>query len=240
MIPAIEALALKKSYTRRLKEPGLLGAVKGLFTGKSIEIPAVKGLDFSIKQGEAVGLIGENGAGKSTTVKMLTGILTPELRARSRSWAWTPRQGAPKSWPSRSAWSSARGPSCSGTSPCARPLICCGPCTRSPIATYQVTRKKTIDLLELEPPLGHPRAAAEPGTAHALRPGRGRAARAQGGLPGRAHHRPGRGGQGTGARADPLHEPPLWNGHPPHHPRRQRHHRDLPAGGAAGQGRPAL
>ncbi len=32
---------------------------------------------FTVKQGEMVGYIGENGAGKSTTIKMLTGILTP-------------------------------------------------------------------------------------------------------------------------------------------------------------------
>jgi ABC-2 type transport system ATP-binding protein len=40
-------------------------------------VPAVRGLDFSIRRGERVGLIGENGAGKSTTLKMLTGILVP-------------------------------------------------------------------------------------------------------------------------------------------------------------------
>ena len=34
-------------------------------------------ISLNIKQGEMVGYIGENGAGKSTTIKMLTGILTP-------------------------------------------------------------------------------------------------------------------------------------------------------------------
>src|SRR6185369_3689916 len=77
VIPAIEVSGLKKAYTRKLKDPGLLGALKGLFSGRSIKVPAVTGLDFSISPGEAVGLIGENGAGKSTTVKMLTGILVP-------------------------------------------------------------------------------------------------------------------------------------------------------------------
>ena len=38
---------------------------------------AVKGINFEIKEGELVGYIGENGAGKSTTIKMLTGLLTP-------------------------------------------------------------------------------------------------------------------------------------------------------------------
>jgi ABC-2 type transport system ATP-binding protein len=38
---------------------------------------AVDGISASIQPGEAVGYIGANGAGKSTTIKMLTGILVP-------------------------------------------------------------------------------------------------------------------------------------------------------------------
>ncbi|GAA4990943.1 ATP-binding cassette domain-containing protein [Kineococcus glutinatus] len=38
---------------------------------------AVDGLSFTIGAGESVGLIGANGAGKSTTIKLLTGILVP-------------------------------------------------------------------------------------------------------------------------------------------------------------------
>ncbi|MES2200756.1 MAG: ATP-binding cassette domain-containing protein [candidate division FCPU426 bacterium] len=77
VVPAIHAEKLSKSYRRRVKQAGLLGAFKGVFSSKSVEVPAVRGLDFIIQPGEAVGLIGENGAGKSTTVKMLTGILVP-------------------------------------------------------------------------------------------------------------------------------------------------------------------
>jgi ABC-2 type transport system ATP-binding protein len=40
-------------------------------------VRAVDGLDFDITEGSAVGYIGANGAGKSTTIKMLTGILKP-------------------------------------------------------------------------------------------------------------------------------------------------------------------
>lgn len=35
-------------------------------------------ITFSVKRGEAVGIIGENGCGKSTTLKLLTGILSPD------------------------------------------------------------------------------------------------------------------------------------------------------------------
>jgi ABC-2 type transport system ATP-binding protein len=40
-------------------------------------VVAVDGLTFGIERGAAVGYIGANGAGKSTTIKMLTGILRP-------------------------------------------------------------------------------------------------------------------------------------------------------------------
>lgn len=68
---------LSKSYKRRIRQPGLLGAIKGFFSSESGELQAVKNISFSIQRGEKVGLIGENGAGKSTTLKMLTGILVP-------------------------------------------------------------------------------------------------------------------------------------------------------------------
>ena len=38
----------------------------------------LKGISFQIRKGEAVGLIGENGCGKSTTLKLLTKILYPD------------------------------------------------------------------------------------------------------------------------------------------------------------------
>ena len=40
-------------------------------------VRAVNGISFTVQPGETVGYIGANGAGKSTTIKMLTGILTP-------------------------------------------------------------------------------------------------------------------------------------------------------------------
>jgi branched-chain amino acid transport system ATP-binding protein len=40
-------------------------------------ITAVKGIDLAVAQGELVCLIGANGAGKSTTLKTIAGLLTP-------------------------------------------------------------------------------------------------------------------------------------------------------------------
>ncbi len=39
---------------------------------------AVNNISFTIPSGDIVGFIGANGAGKSTTIKMMTGILTPD------------------------------------------------------------------------------------------------------------------------------------------------------------------
>ena len=41
-------------------------------------INAVKDISFSVPTGSITGFIGANGAGKSTTIKMMTGILTPD------------------------------------------------------------------------------------------------------------------------------------------------------------------
>jgi ABC-2 type transport system ATP-binding protein len=74
----LRADALSKTYTRKIRKAGFGAAVRGLFSsGEQESLHAVSDLSFSIERGERVGLIGENGAGKSTTLKMLTGILVP-------------------------------------------------------------------------------------------------------------------------------------------------------------------
>src|ERR1041384_4006386 len=77
MTSSVVCEGLCKSYVRRVRPPGLLGAFRGLWRSEQKVVPAVSELGFSIQRGERVGLIGENGAGKSTTLKMLTGILLP-------------------------------------------------------------------------------------------------------------------------------------------------------------------
>ena len=52
-----------------------MGAFKGLFSSKQQELKAVQNLSFSIQRGERVGLIGENGAGKSTTLRAISRML---------------------------------------------------------------------------------------------------------------------------------------------------------------------
>lgn len=74
---AIDAAGLAKTYWYYEKEPGLSGALRGLFRARRTPIEAVRDLNFEVRLGEVVGLIGPNGAGKTTTLKMLCGILHP-------------------------------------------------------------------------------------------------------------------------------------------------------------------
>ena len=67
------------------------------------------GVSFTVPQGSIVGLIGENGAGKSTTLHAVLGLIgrdggTVELRATSKFWASGTRPCAILS-AARSAWS---------------------------------------------------------------------------------------------------------------------------------------
>ena len=73
----IQVEHISKVFVSPKKYPGLKGAIKGLFTREKVEKVAVDDISFTIGDGEIVGYIGGNGAGKSTTIKMMTGILTP-------------------------------------------------------------------------------------------------------------------------------------------------------------------
>ncbi|MBQ1192720.1 MAG: ATP-binding cassette domain-containing protein, partial [Lachnospiraceae bacterium] len=66
-----------KEFKKVVKSPGLAGSVKSLFNRKYDVVKAVDDISFDVPKGEILGFIGANGAGKSTTIKMLTGILTP-------------------------------------------------------------------------------------------------------------------------------------------------------------------
>lgn len=68
---------VSKTFVSAKRYPGLRGAVKGLFSNEKDIKTAVDDISFEINDGEMVGYIGENGAGKSTSIKMMTGILEP-------------------------------------------------------------------------------------------------------------------------------------------------------------------
>ena len=73
-------------------------------------IHAIKGISFEVGEGEVVTLIGANGAGKSTTLNTIAGLLrsktgvhriygaepgdrSPATRSWPRAWPWCPKDG---------------------------------------------------------------------------------------------------------------------------------------------------
>jgi len=69
----IKIRGLKKSYT--IVDPSLKQG--RLFKSKS-KYPIFDGIDLDIKKGDIVGIVGRNGCGKSTFLKIVSGILEPD------------------------------------------------------------------------------------------------------------------------------------------------------------------
>ena len=73
----IQVANLSKSFDISSKEPGLKGTIKHFFKRKTKSVKIIKNISFEIKSGEIVGFLGANGAGKTTILKMLCGLIHP-------------------------------------------------------------------------------------------------------------------------------------------------------------------
>lgn len=69
---------ISKTYKVSRRNAGFSEAFKALYNKKYECIKALDDISFTINEGEMVGYIGPNGAGKSSTIKVLSGILTPD------------------------------------------------------------------------------------------------------------------------------------------------------------------
>ena len=73
----IEVREISKTFALSTKAPGIKGTLKHFFNRETIEKKVVKNINFEIKEGEIVGFLGANGAGKTTILKILCGLLYP-------------------------------------------------------------------------------------------------------------------------------------------------------------------
>ena len=73
----IEVESLSKSFNISSKDPGLRGTLKHFFKRETKRVKVIKNITFRIKEGEIIGFLGANGAGKTTILKMLCGLIVP-------------------------------------------------------------------------------------------------------------------------------------------------------------------
>ncbi|NOQ21887.1 MAG: ATP-binding cassette domain-containing protein [Candidatus Aegiribacteria sp.] len=75
---AIKVDNLSKSYKRHKRAQGFSGLLNDFFNRQYEEVHAVQNISFQVEKGEFVGYLGSNGAGKTSTLKLLSGILKPD------------------------------------------------------------------------------------------------------------------------------------------------------------------
>lgn len=74
----IEVKDLNKTFKVARRDGGTMSALKSFFSNRYTTVSALNNISFNIAEGEMVGYIGPNGAGKSSTIKILSGVLTPD------------------------------------------------------------------------------------------------------------------------------------------------------------------
>lgn len=74
----IEVKHISKTFRVAKRDAGLKNAVRSFFRREYTEVKALQDISFTIGDGEMVGYIGPNGAGKSSTIKIMSGVMSPD------------------------------------------------------------------------------------------------------------------------------------------------------------------
>jgi|RhiMetdeSRZDD1v2_1073273.scaffolds.fasta_scaffold19214_2 peptide/nickel transport system ATP-binding protein len=69
--PLLEAETLEKRYTVR----------RGFLGGRRSDLPALRGVSFTVGEGETLGLVGESGSGKTTAGRIVARLIEPDAGA---------------------------------------------------------------------------------------------------------------------------------------------------------------
>ena len=75
--PALDIADVSKIYQQWQRTGRMRDIVKNLIHPEKREVAALSHLSLRVMPGEFVAYAGANGAGKSTTIKLLSGILSP-------------------------------------------------------------------------------------------------------------------------------------------------------------------
>ena len=77
-MPILSVKELYKSYRIPKRRKGFWSDFRAILSREYETRAALDSISFALGEGDLVGYIGPNGAGESTTVKILSGILVPE------------------------------------------------------------------------------------------------------------------------------------------------------------------
>lgn len=75
--PAVRVDDLTRVFRVAERKQGLRAFIGDIFHRTYREVTAVEGVTFQVNRGEIVGVLGPNGSGKTTTLKCISGLLTP-------------------------------------------------------------------------------------------------------------------------------------------------------------------
>src|SRR4051794_6110225 len=79
MSRVIELRGVGKRYSKLEQQPTLLRSLVPIKGEARSDLWALRDIDLEVAQGETIGVLGQNGAGKTTMLRLLAGVTRPTL-----------------------------------------------------------------------------------------------------------------------------------------------------------------